>query len=138
VAQSGSAPGWGPGGRRFKSCLPDSKTQVQPTPATLAFARANLDRAGYSDIVLIHGDGGLGQASAAPCGRLCITAACSDVPSSLIEQLATPGPLIAPLLEGTQRLTLLKKTADGVRRTSLANVLYVSAPGTVRRRLSRR
>ncbi len=25
VAQSGSAPGWGPGGRRFKSCLPDSK-----------------------------------------------------------------------------------------------------------------
>src|SRR5215218_666719 len=23
VAQSGSAPGWGPGGRRFKSCLPD-------------------------------------------------------------------------------------------------------------------
>ena len=26
VAQSGSAPGWGPGGRRFKSCLPDSGT----------------------------------------------------------------------------------------------------------------
>ncbi len=25
VAQSGSAPGWGPGGRRFKSCLPDSR-----------------------------------------------------------------------------------------------------------------
>ena len=26
VAQSGSAPGWGPGGRRFKSCLPDYKS----------------------------------------------------------------------------------------------------------------
>ena len=26
VAQSGSAPGWGPGGRRFKSCLPDVRT----------------------------------------------------------------------------------------------------------------
>jgi hypothetical protein len=25
VAQSGSAPGWGPGGRRFKSCLPDQQ-----------------------------------------------------------------------------------------------------------------
>jgi hypothetical protein len=25
VAQSGSAPGWGPGGRRFKSCLPDRR-----------------------------------------------------------------------------------------------------------------
>ncbi len=25
MAQSGSAPGWGPGGRRFKSCLPDCR-----------------------------------------------------------------------------------------------------------------
>src|SRR4051794_26581985 len=31
VAQSGSAPGWGPGGRRFKSCLPDyKKSLVRP------------------------------------------------------------------------------------------------------------
>ena len=29
VAQSGSAPGWGPGGRRFKSCLPDSRKSLQ-------------------------------------------------------------------------------------------------------------
>jgi hypothetical protein len=25
----GASPGWGPGGRRFKSCLPDSDSQVQ-------------------------------------------------------------------------------------------------------------
>ena len=30
--------------------------------ATLAFARANLHRAGYTDVVLVHGDGGLGYA----------------------------------------------------------------------------
>src|SRR5581483_2111272 len=29
VAQSGSAPGWGPGGRRFKSCLPDTKKRLR-------------------------------------------------------------------------------------------------------------
>src|SRR5690349_3613664 len=29
VAQSGSAPGWGPGGRRFKSCLPDHTTLLR-------------------------------------------------------------------------------------------------------------
>jgi hypothetical protein len=29
VAQSGSAPGWGPGGRRFKSCLPDADNSLQ-------------------------------------------------------------------------------------------------------------
>jgi protein-L-isoaspartate O-methyltransferase len=27
---------------------------------TLAFARENLERAGYTDIVLVHGDGALG------------------------------------------------------------------------------
>ena len=31
VAQSGSAPGWGPGGRRFKSCLPDQGKALQTT-----------------------------------------------------------------------------------------------------------
>jgi len=30
--------------------------------ATLAFARENLQRAGYTDVVLVHGDGGLGYA----------------------------------------------------------------------------
>jgi hypothetical protein len=29
VAQSGSAPGWGPGGRRFKSCLPDTRKGLE-------------------------------------------------------------------------------------------------------------
>jgi protein-L-isoaspartate(D-aspartate) O-methyltransferase len=101
---------------------------------TLAFARENLERAGYTDVVLIHGDGGLGDAEHAPYERICVTAACPDVPPPLIEQLAVRGRLIAPVIEGTrQRLTLLDKTMDGVRRTSLVDVLYVSA-GTVRRR----
>jgi protein-L-isoaspartate O-methyltransferase len=33
---------------------------------TLAFARENLERAGYSDVVLVHGDGGLGYPGHAP------------------------------------------------------------------------
>jgi protein-L-isoaspartate(D-aspartate) O-methyltransferase len=103
---------------------------VEIDPATLAFACENLERAGYSDVVVIHGDGGLGDPEHAPYDRICVTAACPDVPAPLIEQLATPGRLIAPVLEGRrQRLTLLEKTAGGVRRTSLANVLYVSLQG---------
>ena len=103
---------------------------IEIDPATLAFASGNLNRAGYIDVVLIHGDGGLGHSEHALYDRICVTAACPDVPAPLIEQLATPGRLIAPVLEGTrQRLTLLEKTADGVRRTNLANVLYVSLQG---------
>jgi hypothetical protein len=43
---------------------------------------------------------------------------------------ALRGRLIVPVMEGTrQRLTVLKKTQDGVRRKRLANVLYVSLQG---------
>jgi hypothetical protein len=34
VAQSGSAPGWGPGGRRFKSCLPDHLEEGRTAPVS--------------------------------------------------------------------------------------------------------
>jgi len=97
---------------------------------TLAFARKNLERAGYADVVLVHGDGALGYPEHAPYDAICITAACPDIPPPLIEQLAARGRLIAPVLEDTrQRLTLLEKTADAIRRTILTDVLYVSLRG---------
>jgi protein-L-isoaspartate(D-aspartate) O-methyltransferase len=97
---------------------------------TLDFARENLERAGYTDVVLIHGDGGLGYSEHAPYDRICVTAACAVVPPALIEQLAVRGRLIVPVMEGThQRLTVLEKTADGVRRKCLTDVLYVSLQG---------
>ena len=103
---------------------------VEIDPATLAFARENLRRTGYHDVVLVHGDGGLGHAARAPYDRICVTAACPDVPPPLIEQLVAPGRLIAPVLEaGHQRLILLEKSVDGVRRRVLADVLYVSLRG---------
>jgi protein-L-isoaspartate(D-aspartate) O-methyltransferase len=98
--------------------------------ATLDFARENLDRAGYTDVVLVHGDGGLGYAKQAPYDRICVTAACPNIPPPLIEQLATRGRLIAPVNEGArQRLTLLEKTPAGVRREVVTDVLYVSLRG---------
>jgi protein-L-isoaspartate O-methyltransferase len=85
---------------------------------TLAFARGNVERAGYTDVVLVRGDGGLGYPEQAPYDRICVTAACLDVPPPRFEQLGARGRLTAPVLEGTrQRLTLLEKTVDGVRRT---------------------
>jgi protein-L-isoaspartate(D-aspartate) O-methyltransferase len=97
---------------------------------TLAFARKNLERAGCADVILVHGDGGLGYAEHAPYDRICVTAACPALPQPLVEQLAGAGRLIAPVLEGGhQRLTLLERTADGIRSTVIAEVLYVSLRG---------
>jgi protein-L-isoaspartate(D-aspartate) O-methyltransferase len=103
---------------------------IELDAATLAFARENLDRAGYTDVILVHGDGGLGYPEHAPYDRICVTAACPSVPPPLIEQLAARGRLIAPVKEGRrQRLTLLEKTPDGVRGEVLTDVLYVSLRG---------
>ena len=97
---------------------------------TLAFARDNLHRAGYTDVILVHGDGGLGHQEHAPYDRICVTAACPDIPPPLIDQLMARGRLIAPVVEAArQRLTVLEKTVDGDRRTILADVLYVSLRG---------
>jgi protein-L-isoaspartate(D-aspartate) O-methyltransferase len=75
---------------------------------TLEFATENLERAGHTDVVLIHGDGGFGDPEHAPYDRICVTAACPDVAPPLIEQLAPGGRLIAPIFDGPrQRLTLL-------------------------------
>jgi len=103
---------------------------IELDAATLAFASENLDRAGYTDVVLVHGDGGLGYAEHAPYDRVCLTAACPNIPPPLIEQLGARGRLIAPVKEGTrQRLTLLEKTPHGVRSEVLTDVLYVSLRG---------
>jgi protein-L-isoaspartate(D-aspartate) O-methyltransferase len=103
---------------------------IEIDATTLAFARQNLERAGYADVILVHGDGGLGDTEHAPYDRICVTAACPAVPPPLIEQLAPQGRLIAPVLErGRQRLTLLDLTAEGIRATVIADVLYVSLQG---------
>ena len=97
---------------------------------TLAFARENLHRAGYGDVILVHGDGGLGHRAHALYDRICVTAACPDIPPPLIDQLTARGRLIAPVIDGArQRLTVLEKTADGDRRKIIADVLYVSLRG---------
>jgi protein-L-isoaspartate(D-aspartate) O-methyltransferase len=103
---------------------------IEIDATTLAFARENLERAGYADVVLVHGDGGLGDREHAPYDRTCVTAACPGVPPPLIEQLVPGGRLIVPNIEGArQRLTLLEKTVDGVDRKSLVDVVDVSLRG---------
>jgi len=101
---------------------------VEIDPLTQAFARRNLEHAGYRDVVLVLGDGWLGHAPAAPYDRIAVTAACGEMPPALIAQLAPGGRAIAPLLHrGRQILTLVTKQADGTTRSlAICEVLYVA------------
>jgi protein-L-isoaspartate(D-aspartate) O-methyltransferase len=103
---------------------------IEIDPLTFAFAESNLKKAGYEDIVLIKGDGGLGYREQGPYDRISVTAACSEIPPPLIEQLGRGGKLIAPVLRhGVQELVLLEKNDAGIARQVICEVLYVSLRG---------
>ena len=105
-------------------------TSIEIDPFTHAFAKRNLERAGYADVVLVRGDGGLGHAPRAPYDRIAITAACAEIPPPLVAQLTLGGRIIAPLLENSgQRLTLITKQTDAATREELCDVLYVRLQG---------
>jgi len=102
---------------------------VEIDPLTQDFARRNLERAGYRDVMLVLGDGWLGHPAAAPYDRIAVTAACDEMPPPLLAQLAPGGRAIAPLADaqGRQILTLVTKQADGaMRREAVCEVLYVA------------
>jgi protein-L-isoaspartate(D-aspartate) O-methyltransferase len=101
---------------------------VEIDPVTHEFARHNLERAGYGDVLLVLGDGWLGHAAAAPYDRIAITAACPEMPPPLIAQLAPAGRAIGPLAEDfRQILTLVTRQVDGaIRSEAICEVLYVA------------
>ena len=103
---------------------------IEIDPLTFDYAKKNLEVAGYQDIVLVNGDGGLGYPEFSPYDRICITAACAEIPPPLLEQLKVGGRLIAPVTErGTQYLVLHEKHEAGFTREVLCEVLYVSLRG---------
>ncbi|MBI4526773.1 MAG: protein-L-isoaspartate O-methyltransferase [Deltaproteobacteria bacterium] len=103
---------------------------IEIDPLTFDYAKKNLEVAGYHDIVLVKGDGGLGYPEFSPYDRICITAACAEIPPPLLEQLKVGGRLIAPVIErGVQYLMLHEKREKGFTREVFCEVLYVSLRG---------
>ncbi|RMH32789.1 MAG: protein-L-isoaspartate O-methyltransferase [Nitrospirae bacterium] len=99
-------------------------------PVTYAFAKNNLTRLGYTDVLVVLGDGGQGYPECAPYDRICVTAACREAPPPLLAQLKPGGRLVGPVIEeGIQYLTLFEKRDEGLIRQRLDAVLYVNLRG---------
>jgi protein-L-isoaspartate(D-aspartate) O-methyltransferase len=89
------------------------------------------------NVVTRHGDGLLGWPEQAPFDRILCTAAMTEVPQILIDQLKPGGILIAPVgdiaragfftrMESiSQQLTKIIRSEDGVKRETLIPVLFV-------------
>ena len=87
-------------------------------------AAGNLAAAGVANVTLIVGDGRLGHPDAAPYDAINV-AASGEVPAELEDQLVLGGRLVAPVGDGEQRLTLLRRVEDGVQRTAFEPVRFV-------------
>jgi len=104
---------------------------IERHPALSDQAGENLRAAGISGVTLIVGDGSLGYPPAAPFDAINVAAASRDgVPPALEDQLADGGRLIVPVAgvgerEGGQRLVLVERRGDELRRTVLRGVRFV-------------
>jgi protein-L-isoaspartate(D-aspartate) O-methyltransferase len=91
-------------------------------------ASAVLNRLGYNNVVVRHGDGYGGWPDKAPFDRIVLTAAPPELPTILIDQLKRGGKLLAPVGDqsAAQELTLVEKTADGkITRRAVLPVRFV-------------
>ena len=95
-----------------------------------AEARARLAELGYENVHVRTGDGYRGWAEQAPFDAVILTAAPSEIPQPLIDQLAVGGVLVAPVGDGQyQELMVIERTAKGLERKSVAPVRFVPMTG---------
>ena len=71
---------------------------IELIPALAASARKNLARAGRDqNVLVVCGDGSLGDPQLAPYDAISVAAGAPDVPHALLEQLNDPGRLVIPV-----------------------------------------
>ena len=89
-------------------------------------ARRMLQELGYRNFRLKLGDGGLGWADYAPYDGILVAAAASDVPMTLLGQLAPGGRLVIPVgTPARQELLSIHLTDEGYIRERLEAVNFV-------------
>lgn len=107
-------------------------TTIEIDQETLSYAEKRIIKFNYSNLFVMTGDGGKGYLPHAPYDKICLTAACHEIPPPLINQLKPGGMLIAPceIFQKAQELILLKKGESGdITKKSIEKVLYVSLRG---------
>jgi len=93
-------------------------------------ARAVLQRLGYKNVTVVHGDGSQGLPEAAPFDAIVVSAAAPHVPKPLMDQLRDGGRLVIPVGSGfAQELQLVRKIGDKSTVLCLDGVRFVPLIG---------
>jgi len=93
-------------------------------------ARKTLERLGYKNAHVLHGDGYRGWPEHAPFDAIIVTCAPDQIPPDLVAQLKDGGRMIIPVGGGmNQELVLLRKHGDKVEKQSVLPVRFVPMTG---------
>lgn len=97
-------------------------------------AAKRLDEQGYKNVKVRIGDGFQGWPEEAPFDGIVVTAAPTEIPEPLLDQLAPGGRLVIPLGDNWQDLVLAEKDASGrITRQTLFPVRFVPMTGEAQR-----
>ena len=105
---------------------------IEIVPELGESARRTLERLGYKNVAVRVGDGYLGWPEQAPFDGIIVTAAPTEIPPPLIEQLKPGGRLVIPVGEAWtgQSLMVLEKRPDGtLSRKNVLPVAFVPLTG---------
>ena len=93
-------------------------------------ARQTLERLGYKNAQVRHGDGYRGWPEHAPFDAIIVTCAPDKIPPDLVAQLKDGGRMIIPVGGGmNQELVLLRKKGDQIEKQSVLPVRFVPMTG---------
>lgn len=100
----------------------------------LTRTRIRLRELGIHNIYLKHADGMLGLPEVSPFDGIIMTAAISEVPKVLLEQLAMGGRIVFPKGDKQQYLCVIDHVPEGFVETILDEVMFVPMlPGIINR-----
>ncbi|ANU24780.1 protein-L-isoaspartate O-methyltransferase [Planococcus donghaensis] len=94
-------------------------------------AKERLAQLNIHNIHFKLGDGSIGWQEQAPFDRIMVTAAASEVPAELLDQLSNDGKMVIPVGNSfNQELLLIEKDTNGkLHKISLNKVLFVPLKG---------
>ncbi|MBI4143252.1 protein-L-isoaspartate O-methyltransferase [Candidatus Woesearchaeota archaeon] len=103
-------------------------TEIVPELAD--FARQNIKKLKLKNVEIIRHDGSKGYEKEAPYDRIIVTAACPQIPKSLINQLKENGIIIAPVGGMNEQSMVKAAKKDGrLIKENLGNFIFVPLKG---------
>ncbi len=103
---------------------------VEIVPELVKLAQENLNQAKIDNVEVIEWDGSRGYDRESPYDKVIISAACSEIPSALIEQLGENGIIVAPVGDGrSQVMTKCIKYNGDLKKSHFGNYAFVPLTG---------